>query len=147
MADQDKAYFAGGCFWGVEYLFKDQKGVLSTTAGYMGDGHLETVEVVFDPAKVDFETLTRFFFEIHDPTQVKRQGPDIGEQYQSAIFYVDDEQKQIANKLIDTLKNKGYKVATILKKAEKFYPAEDYHQDYYEKTGKTPYCHFYTKRF
>lgn len=110
-------------------------------------GHLETVEVNYDASRTNFETLTRYFLEIHDPTQVKRQGPDIGEQYQSAIFYLDYEQKQIAQKLIDILKKKGYQVATILKKADKFYPAERYHQDYYDKTGKTPYCHFYTKRF
>jgi peptide methionine sulfoxide reductase msrA/msrB len=110
-------------------------------------GHAETVEVVFDPTKTDFEKVAKYFFEIHDPTQVDRQGPDIGDQYRSEIFYVDDNQKQIADNLINILKGKGYDVATILAKADTFWPAEDYHQDYYEVTGKTPYCHIYQKRF
>jgi len=157
-----KAYFAGGCFWGVEHLFKNVKGVVSLDVGYMGGhtdnptyeqvctgrtGHLETMEVVFNPGEVNFETLAKLFFEIHDPTQSNGQGPDIGEQYKSAIFYTDDEQKQIAEKLILILKEKGYKVVTQVREANKFWVAEDYHQDYYSKTGKKPYCHFYTKRF
>ncbi|MEW5796386.1 MAG: bifunctional methionine sulfoxide reductase B/A protein [Candidatus Zixiibacteriota bacterium] len=156
------AYFAGGCFWGTEHLLKEADGVISTRVGYMGGskdnpdykevctgntGHAETVEVVFDPTKTNFETLARLFFEIHDPTQVDRQGPDVGDQYRSAIFYTDDAQKQTSQKLIDILKGRGYKVATELAMAESFWPAEDYHQDYYDRTGKTPYCHIYTKRF
>lgn len=159
---ESQAYFAGGCFWGVEHLLKDWPGVLTTRVGYMGGhkpnpsyeevcsgetGHLETVEVTFDEEKTDFETLARFFFEIHDPTQINRQGPDVGEQYSSAIFYVDDTQKRIAEHLITKLREKGYPVVTKLKKAEVFWPAEEYHQRYYQKTGKLPYCHFYTKRF
>lgn len=158
----EKAYFAGGCFWGVEHLLKETDGVLSTTVGYMGGntsnptyqdvshkntGHAEAVEVVFDPTKTNYETLARLFFEIHDPTQKNRQGPDVGEQYRSAIFYVDDQQKQIADKLIGILEGKGYDVATQLVTAGNFWPAEDYHQDYYDKTGKEPYCHIYQKRF
>lgn len=158
----EKAYFAGGCFWGVEYFFQKEKGVLSTRVGYMGGhlknptyddvcegntGHAETMEVVFDPSQTDFETLARLFFEIHDPTQVNRQGPDIGQQYRSEIFYVNEEQKQIAEKLIQILKDKGYKVATQLTKADTFWEAERYHQSYYQKTGHHPYCHGYTKRF
>jgi peptide methionine sulfoxide reductase msrA/msrB len=158
----EKAYFAGGCFWGTEYLLKNYEGVISTQVGYMGGhrarptykevcggktGHAETVEVAFDPTKTDYEKVAKYFFEIHDPTQVDRQGPDIGDQYRSEIFYVDDNQKQIAEKLINILKGKGYDVATTLAKADTFWPAEDYHQDYYEITGKMPYCHIYQKRF
>lgn len=156
------AYFAGGCFWGIEHLFKKLDGVISTRAGYMGGhlekptykevcsgktGHAETVEVVFDYDVTDFERLARYFFEIHDPTQIDRQGPDVGEQYRSAIFYTDDDQKQISEKLIRILKDKGYEVVTELAKAGEFWKAEDYHQDYYDVTGKAPYCHFYQKRF
>jgi peptide methionine sulfoxide reductase msrA/msrB len=156
------AYFAGGCFWGVEYYLKKEPGVISTRVGYMGGhtknptykevctgstGHAETLEVVFDPSRTSYEKLARLFFETHDPTQRNRQGPDIGEQYRSAIFYTDDNQKKTAEKLIDILKNKGFRVATELAKADTFWVAEKYHQDYYGKTGKLPYCHGYTKRF
>jgi peptide methionine sulfoxide reductase msrA/msrB len=158
----EKAYFAGGCFWGVEHLLQQQKGVISVRSGYMGGnksnptyreicdggtGHAETVEVEFDPAKADYETLARLFFEIHDPTQVDRQGPDIGDQYRSAVFYVDKNQKQITEKLIGILKEKGYEVVTEVAKADTFWIAEDYHQDYYAGNGKQPYCHTYQKRF
>jgi peptide methionine sulfoxide reductase msrA/msrB len=158
----EKAYFAGGCFWGTEHLLKGLEGVVSTSVGYMGGeadkptyedvsykktGHAETVEIIFDPSKTDFETVARYFFEIHDPTQVDRQGPDIGDQYRSAIFYVDDKQKEISEKLIEILRDKGYDVATELVEAGAFWEAEDYHQDYYDVTGKAPYCHAYTKRF
>jgi len=157
-----KAYFAGGCFWGVEYYFQKEKGVLSTSVGYMGGhkenptyqevcngttGHAETMEIVFDPSQTNFEKLTRLFFEIHDPTQINRQGPDIGEQYRSAIFYIDNEQKQIAEKLIKILEKKGYKIATEITKADKYWEAENYHQDYYQNNGKLPYCHAYKRRF
>ncbi len=158
----EKAYFAGGCFWGVEYHFQKAKGVVSTRVGYMGGkkekptykevcsgttGYIETMEVVFDKTQTSFEELAKLFFEIHDPTQVNRQGPDVGEQYRSVIFYSNDEQKQTSEKLIKILQEKGYKVATQLEPAQTFWEAEDYHQDYYEKTGHQPYCHIYTKRF
>lgn len=158
----ERAIFASGCFWGTEYHFKKVKGVLFTSAGYTGGhtrnpsykevcaggtGHAEAIEVIFDPAKVSYEDLAKLFFETHDPTQVNRQGPDIGEQYRSEIFYLDDNQKETAQKLMDMLKTKGYKVATRLSKASTFWKAEDYHQDYYEKKNGTPYCHIYTKRF
>lgn len=158
----ETAYFAGGCFWGTEHLLQNHTGVLSVRSGYMGGhtasptykqvcngntGHAETIEVVYDPKKTNYEELTKYFFEIHDPTQMNRQGPDIGDQYRSAVFYVDEHQKQIATKLIDLLTSKGYKVTTELAKAGPFYVAEDYHQDYYVTTGKEPYCHFYQKRF
>ncbi len=157
-----RAYFAGGCFWGVEHLFKKLDGVVEVTSGYTGGykenpsyqevcsdktGHAEAVEIVFDPQKINFRQLAKYFFEIHDPTQVDRQGPDVGSQYRSAIFYVDEEQKQIAFELIQILKDKGYNVVTDVTKYTKFWPAEDYHQDYYQKTGKAPYCHFYRKKF
>lgn len=156
------AYFAGGCFWGVEHLLQQQEGVISAKSGYMGGktknpsykevsyentGHAETVAVEFDPTKTDFETLAKYFFEIHDPTQVDRQGPDVGDQYRSAVFYTDETQKQTTEKLIGILEDKGYDVVTEVAPAGEFYVAEDYHQDYYEGNGKTPYCHFYTKRF
>ncbi len=158
----EKAYFAGGCFWGVEYFFQKEKGVISTRVGYMGGhlknptyeevcsgktGHAETMEVVYNPSETNFETLARLFFEIHDPTQVNRQGPDIGTQYRSAIFYVNDEQNQIARKLIKLLEEKDYKIATVLNKADTFWEAEKYHQDYYLKNGQRPYCNGYQKRF
>jgi peptide methionine sulfoxide reductase msrA/msrB len=157
-----KAYFAGGCFWGTEYLLQKTPGVAGTRVGYMGGstsnptyeqvcrgntGHAETVEVEYDPAKTDFETLARLFFEIHDPTQVNRQGPDIGDQYRSVVFYTDGEQKQIAEKLIGLLNAKGYKVVTQVAPAGTFWEAELYHQDYYLGNGKQPYCHAYQKRF
>lgn len=161
-ATTEKAYFAGGCFWGVEYFFQTAVGVLSTTVGYMGGhkqnptyhdvcydatGHAEVVEVIFDPAKTTYETLAKLFFEIHDPTQVNRQGPDVGNQYRSAIFFVDERQKHTVEKLIAILTKKGYHIATELTEADTFWTAEPYHQDYYKNNGKTPYCHRYTKRF
>ncbi|MDF9827531.1 peptide methionine sulfoxide reductase msrA/msrB [Ereboglobus sp. PH5-10] len=158
----EKAYFAAGCFWGVEYYLERAKGVVATTVGYMGGmtknptyrqvsaggtGHIETVEVVYDPLQTDFESLARLFFEIHDPTQTDRQGPDIGEQYRGAIFYLNDGQKNTAEKLIRLLRNKGLNVVTKLEAAPTFWKAEDYHQQYYDNNGKQPYCHAYTKRF
>jgi len=162
VARTEKAIFAGGCFWGVEHLFRDVPGVLVTTVGYTGGhtekptykdvcahktGHAEAIEIVFDTERVSYEALARFFFEIHDPTQFDRQGPDVGDQYRSAVFYLTDEQKQTAEKLIELLRKKGLMVATEVTKAGPFWPAEEYHQDYYRKTGKEPYCHTRTKRF
>ena len=156
------AVFAGGCFWGVEYYLQKAPGVISVTSGYTGGhvknpsykevctgttGHAEAVKIIYDPEKNNYETLLKLFLEIHDPTQVDRQGPDIGEQYRSEIFYMNDDQKRIAEKNIFILKSKGLKVATALTKASEFYPAEGYHQDYYFNNGKVPYCHAYTKRF
>ncbi len=157
-----RALFAGGCFWGVEHHFEKAPGVVSAASGYIGGkkdaptyeevcrkdtGHAEAVEVVFDPSKTTYEALARLFFEIHDPTQVDRQGPDVGDQYRSEVFYLDEGQKAAAEKLIGILKDKGYAVATRVTAAGKFWKAEDYHQDYYAKKGKLPYCHVYTKRF
>ncbi|OQA02479.1 MAG: Peptide methionine sulfoxide reductase MsrA [Planctomycetes bacterium ADurb.Bin401] len=162
VANGQRAVFAGGCFWGVEHLFKNTPGVISVTSGYTGGknqrptyeqvcsgktGHAEAVEIVFDPAKTNYEILTKLFFEIHDFTQSNRQGPDVGEQYRSGIFYFNDAQKKTAEKLVKFLKGKGYDVKTEITEAATFWPAEEYHQDYYEKTGKTPYCHTYKKIF
>ncbi len=160
-AAPQKAIFAGGCFWGMEYHFSNAPGVISTRVGYTGGhtrnpayeevcnhttGHVEAVEVTFDPARTSYEELARLFFNIHDPTQVNRQGPDIGEQYKSAIFYLNEEQKRIAESLIEILEGKGYHVATELIPASDFWEAEGYHQDYYEKKDGQPYCHIYTER-
>lgn len=158
----DKAYFAGGCFWGVEYWLSKAEGVISVRSGYMGGhtneptyrqvctgntGHAETVEVQYDPSKVSFKELAKLFFEIHDPAQRNRQGPDVGSQYRSAIFYVDPEQNRIAEQLIEQLREKGFDVVTELQQADVFWPAEKYHQKYYQKNRKEPYCHARTKRF
>jgi len=161
-ANTGTAIFAGGCFWGVEHHFEKAKGVKEAVSGYIGGhvdnptyeqvcrnttGHIEAVKVSYDPQKTDYETLAKLFFEIHDPTHVDRQGPDIGEQYRSVVFYENEAQKKTAQNLIDILVDKGYDVATKLEPATTFWPAEMYHQDYYEKKGSQPYCHFYTKRF
>ena len=156
------AYFGGGCFWGMEYYFQRMTGVVRTAVGYMGGetanptyeqvcsggtGHIEILQVEFDKTRVQFEDLARLFFEIHDPTQVDRQGPDIGAQYKSVIFFADEKQEAASRNLIEILQGKGLTIATELRPAAEFWPAENYHQDYYEKTGSTPYCHAYTKRF
>lgn len=158
----DTAIFAGGCFWGVQYYFNAKKGVLSTSVGYTGghienptyedvcshtSGHIEAMQVVYDPKIVSYKELAILFFEIHDFTQVNRQGPDVGEQYRSEIFYLNENQKKTSEELIQILSGKGYKVATILSPARKFWDAETYHQNYYEKKSGRPYCHFYKKIF
>ena len=157
-----KAIFASGCFWGTEYWLQQAPGVLSATSGYIGGhvknptykqictgltGHYEAVEVVYNPDVTDFETLAKLYYETHDPEQTNGQGPDIGSQYLSAVFYFNEEQKETIEKLMKTLKDKGLKPATELKEATIFYPAEVYHQDYYFKHRKTPYCHKYKKLF
>jgi len=156
-----RAIFAGGCFWGVEHYFHQMDGALAVTSGYTGGrvknptyeqvctaatGHAEAVEVVFDPARASYEQVARLFFEIHDPTQVNRQGPDVGSQYRSAIFYLNDEQKKTAEALIAQLRAKGYKVATEVTPASTFWRAEEYHQDYIRKHPERP-CHVRVKRF
>ncbi|AEM22752.1 bifunctional methionine sulfoxide reductase [Brachyspira intermedia PWS/A] len=156
------AYFSSGCFWGTEYWFEKSKGVLSVVSGYAGGhkvnptyqevctgltGHLETVRVAYDPEKTTYEELVKLFFETHDFTQKNGQGPDIGSQYLSAIFYQNDEEKEIAEKYVKMLREKNYDVATTIRPYKNFYEAEDYHQNYYAKKGSMPYCHFYTKIF
>ena len=158
----EKAYFAGGCFWGVEHLFEQKEGVVSAVSGYMGGtvenptygevlqkntGHLEAVEVTYNPSKVHYEDLAQYFFEIHDPTQNDGQGPDIGEQYLSAIFCSNEDEKNIAQKLIDILNAKGYEIATKVLPSTPFWKAEEYHQNYYNKNRQNPYCHVYEKKF
>jgi peptide methionine sulfoxide reductase msrA/msrB len=158
----DTALFASGCFWGTEYHFKKVKGVISTEVGYSGGnkdkpsykevssgktGHAETVQVIFDPSKTSYKELAKLFFETHDQSQRNGQGPDIGSQYRSAIFYLNEAQKKEAENLVLQLKEKGFPVVTEITKAGKFWAAENYHQDYYENTGGSPYCHSYEKKF
>ncbi len=157
-----KAYFAGGCFWGVEYYLEEIKGVKEVISGFMGGdvknpkyydvikhktGHLETVEVLYDPSIVSYETLAKTFFEIHDPTQTNGQGPDIGSQYLSAIFVSNAKEKKTIQKLIQILENSGLKIATKIRPKAPFYSAEEYHQNHYQRKGGTPYCHSRVKRF
>lgn len=158
----EEAIFAGGCFWGIEYLLSQVPGVLKAESGYTGGhaaspsyeavcsrvtGHYEAVRVIFDPSIVSYESVTKHFFEIHDPTQANGQGPDLGEQYASAIFYYDSKQQQTALQLIERLTILGYAVKTKVLPVDVFWPAEKYHQQYYAKNNKQPYCHRYTKRF
>lgn len=157
-----KAIFASGCFWGTQYYVDKIDGVIKTTVGYTGGhvdnptyeqvssgdtGHVEAVEVEYDPKIVSYEDLAKMFFETHDPTQIGGQGPNIGSQYQSKIFYSNDEEKGIDDKLIDILEKKVMNIATIVEPASKFWPAEEYHQKYYENRIETPYCHIYHKLF
>jgi peptide-methionine (S)-S-oxide reductase len=154
----EKATFAAGCFWGVEDAFRQVKGVTSTTVGYTGGttknptykevctdrtGHAEAVEVEFDPQQVSYEQLLKTFWEIHDPTTPNRQGPDIGTQYRSAIFFHTPEQEAAARASKAALQNSGKftrPMVTEIKPASEFYRAEDYHQQYFEKRGMKS-CH------
>ena len=160
--EYQSAVFASGCFWGTEYFLGRLPGVVSTQVGYIGGhlekptyeevcskttGHYEAVEVVFDSSKTDFTSLLKLFFETHDFSQIDGQGPDIGPQYRSAIFYRSENQKSQAEAIMTELKAKGLSVATKLIEATKFWPAEDYHQNYYEAKGESPYCHRYRKIF
>jgi len=151
-----KALFAAGCFWGVQFYFDQLDGVESTLVGYTGGytdnptyddvcyrntGHTEAVELTYDESKVSYETLVRQFLYLHDPTQKDGQGIDIGDQYRSAIFYLDDAQKVIAEKVIlESAANYSHPIVTEVTKASEFYPAEDYHQKYAERTGRGM-CH------
>ena len=157
-----KAYFSAGCFWGVEYYFKRLKGVTKTTVGFMGGeienpsykqvktgttGHLETIEVEYDPEMVSYEALARYFFEIHNFEQADGQGIDIGTQYLSAIWFNDLAERDSAIKVFGELTQMGYHPATQIRQAMPFYPAEDYHQNYLDERQETPECHIYTKIF
>lgn len=156
------AIFAAGCFWGVEYHFSKTKGVIKAISGYTagktknptykevcgGDtGHVEAVKVFYDGEIITYEDLVKLFFEIHDFEQEGGQGPDIGEQYESRIFYENKEEKEIAQKIMNELKEKGYTPVTKLEKAKPFYEAEKAHQNYYDKKGGEPYCHVRKKIF
>src|ERR1700739_249691 len=158
----ETAIFAGGCVWGVQYYFEKAKGVINTEVGYIGGhvdnptyqqvcshttGHYEAIRVTYDPKVTNYEAMAKLFFNIHDPSQTDGQGPDIGEQYLSVVFYMNDTQKQIAEKLILQLRGKGMKVATTLKQATTFWVAEGYHQHHYDHEGSTPYCHHFQDKF
>jgi peptide methionine sulfoxide reductase msrA/msrB len=154
----EKVTFAAGCFWGVEEVFRTTPGVISTRAGYTGGktknpsyeevcsdqtGHAEVVEIEFDPRKITYEKLLDIFWSIHDPTTVNRQGPDVGTQYRSVVFYQSPEQKAAALKLKQELQKSGKFNAPIITEivpAAEFYPAEEYHQKYYQKKGVKPTC-------
>lgn len=152
------AVFAGGCFWGTQAVFERVKGVIKTTAGYAGGsqatatydqvttektGHAESVEVVYDPSKITYGQLLRIFFSVaHDPTQLNRQGPDVGSSYRSAIFYVSDDQRRIASAYIaqlDAAHVFSGRIVTEVTPLEGFYRAEDYHQDYALHNPTNPY--------
>ena len=158
----EEAIFAAGCFWGVQYLFDKLNSVLLTEVGYIGGmvdeptynqicskqtGHYEAMRVIFDPEKISYDAIVKYFFEIHDPTQPNGQGPDIGSQYLSAIFCFDNEQKMVTNTNKDLLISKGLSVCTEIKEMSVFWPAEEYHQSYYQKHSKQPYCHVHTRKF
>ncbi len=158
----EKAVFAGGCFWGIEEFFKNAEGVVNARVGYTGGalenpnyeqvcsgntGHYEAVEVTFDSNRTSYEEMIKLFFQIHDFTQTDGQGPDRGPQYRSAIFYSTAGQKETARTVIEKLEDMGHDVATRVLPAKKFWEAEDYHQDYYEKTGRSSHCHTYKQIF
>jgi peptide-methionine (S)-S-oxide reductase len=152
-----EATFGAGCFWGVEYVYRRVPGVLEVKAGYSGGhtqnptyeqvcshttGHAEVVQVIFDPDRVTYDQLLEVFWAMHDPTQVDRQGPDIGDQYRSVIFTHTDEQREAADASKERAQTRFQApIATKIEPLQEFYPAEDYHQRYYEKTGHEPYCH------
>ena len=154
------ATFAAGCFWGVEHAFQQIKGVKKVTSGYTGGhiknptykevcsgntGHAEAIEVEFDPSVVVYDQLVEYFWKIHDPTTLNRQGPDRGSQYRSVIFYRNDTQKQVAQASLKRIEQSGLfkkKIVTQIQPASDFYPAEEYHQDYFEKHPDRAACHF-----
>ncbi len=154
----EQALFAAGCFWGVEAAFLAVPGVTDAESGYIGGhtenptyeqvctdttGHAEAVRVTFDPSKVSYETLVRKFFELHDPTQVNRQGPDTGTQYRTGLFYLTEEQRKVAEKVKKDLQPSFHPktIATEITPATPFYRAEEYHQRYFEKHPNAV-CHF-----
>lgn len=159
-ATHETATLGGGCFWCVEAVFDQLEGVTDVVSGYTGGhvdnptyrqvcdgdtGHAEVVQVVFDPAKLSFRELLEVFFTVHDPTTLNRQGNDVGPQYRSSIFYHSDEQRRVAAEVIGELnESKAYArpVVTEVTPADRFYPAEDYHQEYFARNGGQPYCQF-----
>ena len=158
MADTELATVAGGCFWCIEAPFKELQGVESVTSGYCGGhvenpsyeavcreetGHAEAVQIEYDPDVLDYEDVLAVFFTVHDPTTVDRQGPDVGSQYRSAVFYHDEAQKEAVESFIAQLEEDGIyddPIVTEISPLETFYEAEEYHQDYYEKNPGSGYC-------
>ncbi|MDA9411129.1 MULTISPECIES: peptide-methionine (S)-S-oxide reductase MsrA [unclassified Bradyrhizobium] len=152
----ERAVLAGGCFWGMQDLIRKQPGVIATRVGYTGgrvknatyrnhDGHAEAIEIIFDPAKTSFRTMLEFFFQIHDPTTLNRQGNDLGTSYRSAIFYTSDEQKRVAEDTIADVEASGLwpgKVVTEVAPVGEFWEAEPEHQDYLERYPDGYTCHF-----
>lgn len=152
----ETAILAGGCFWGMQDLIRKQPGVVSTRVGYTGGhnahptyrnhpGHAEAIEITYDPGKTDYRTLLEFFFQIHDPTTMNRQGNDVGTSYRSAIFYLDDEQKRIALDTVADVDKSGLwpgKVVTEVSPASEFWEAEPEHQDYLERYPSGYTCHY-----
>ncbi len=152
----ERAILAGGCFWGMQDLIRKQPGVISTRVGYTGgdvknatyrnhEGHAEAIEIIFNPAKTSFRTMLEFFFQIHDPTTLNRQGNDLGTSYRSAIFYTSDDQKRIAEDTIADVEASGLwpgKVVTEVARAGEFWEAEPEHQDYLERYPDGYTCHF-----
>jgi peptide-methionine (S)-S-oxide reductase len=153
----EKATFGAGCFWGVDYVYRRVPGVVDVEVGYSGGttknpsyeqvcshttGHAEVAQVTFDPERVSFDQLLEVFWAMHDPTQVNRQGPDVGDQYRSAVFTHSEDQREAAEASKARAQSKFSKpIATEIVPLTEFYPAEGYHQAYYEKNGHTPYCH------
>jgi peptide-methionine (S)-S-oxide reductase len=157
MTDYKKAILAGGCFWGMQDLIRKQPGVVSTRVGYTGDpsvpnatyrnhgNHAEAIEISYDPAQTDFRAILEFFFQIHDPTTKNRQGNDVGPSYRSAIFYLDDDQKAVAEETIADVEASGLwpgKVVTEVSPAGDFWQAEPEHQDYLQRYPNGYTCHF-----
>lgn len=158
MANLETATLAAGCFWCVEAVFDDLKGVEDVVSGYSGGhkenptyqevcsettGHAEVVQITFDPAELSFADLLRVFFSVHDPTQLNRQGNDIGTSYRSAVFYHSEEQKQAALEVIEEIDREGIydkPIVTEVTAFDKFWPAEDYHQEYFANNPNQPYC-------
>jgi peptide-methionine (S)-S-oxide reductase len=163
MAETERATLAGGCFWCIEAAVKELDGVLSATSGYAGGhvedptyeavcreetGHAEVVQVAFDPDRIGYEELLEVFFTVHDPTTLNRQGPDVGSQYRSAVFYHDDRQRELTEAFIDELERQEVyddPIVTEVEPLEAFYEAEAYHQDYYEKNPAQGYCQINVK--
>jgi peptide-methionine (S)-S-oxide reductase len=153
---QERAVLAGGCFWGMQDLIRRQPGVLKTRVGYTGGhvanatyrnhaGHAEAIEIIFDPAKTSFRQILEFFFQIHDPTTLNRQGNDLGTSYRSAIFYASEEQRRVAEDTIADVEASGLwpgKVVTEVAKVSDFWEAEPEHQDYLERIPNGYTCHF-----
>ena len=158
MSDRELATVGGGCFWCVEAVFEEVDGVESVTSGYAGGhvedpsyeevcsgttGHAEVVQVEYDPDVVSYRDVLEIFFAVHDPTTEDREGPDVGSQYRSAVYYHDEDQREVVEAYVDELESNGVyddSIVTEVAPLETFYPAEEYHQDYYEKNPDQPYC-------